>query len=74
MREKLMRIWKSLKMLKVPKMPSFMKGGGYLKLLDLYIMKKFIGTYIYAILLIISISIVFDFNEHMSKFVTNHAP
>lgn len=45
-----------------------------LKRLDWYIIKKFIGTYIYAILLIISISIVFDFNEHMSKFATNHAP
>lgn len=44
------------------------------KLLDKYIIKKFIGTYIYAIALIISISIVFDFNEHMSKFATNHAP
>ncbi len=46
----------------------------YIKLLDRYIIKKFIGTYIYAIALIISISIVFDFNEHMSKFATNHAP
>ncbi|MBP3788768.1 MAG: LptF/LptG family permease [Prevotella sp.] len=45
-----------------------------IKLLDKYIIKKFIGTYIYAIALIISISIVFDFNEHMSKFATNHAP
>ena len=46
----------------------------HIKRLDWYIIKKFIGTYIYAIALIISISIVFDFNEHMSKFVTNHAP
>lgn len=45
-----------------------------IKLLDKYIVKKFIGTYLYAIALIISISIVFDFNEHMSKFATNHAP
>lgn len=45
-----------------------------IKLLDWYIIKKFIGTYIYAIALIISISIVFDFNEHMAKFVTYHAP
>lgn len=46
----------------------------HIKLLDWYIIKKFIGTYFYAIALIISISIVFDFNEHMSKFATNHAP
>ncbi len=45
-----------------------------MKRLDWYIIKKFIGTYIYSILLIISISIVFDFNEHMAKFANNHAP
>ena len=45
-----------------------------MKKLDWYIIRKFIGTYIFAILLIISISIVFDFNENMAKFSTNHAP
>ena len=42
--------------------------------MDWYIIKKFIGTYIYSIILIISISIVFDINEHLAKFTTNHAP
>lgn len=46
----------------------------YLGILDWYIIKKFIGTYIYAILLIISIAIVFDFNENLSKFTQYHAP
>ena len=46
----------------------------YLKRIDRYIIKKFIGTYIYSILLIISISIVFDVNENLAKFTTNHAP
>ena len=45
-----------------------------MKRLDWYIIRKFIGTYIFAILLIISISIVFDFNENMAKFANNHAP
>ena len=45
-----------------------------MKRLDWYIIRKFIGTYIFAILLIISISIVFDFNENMAKFTNNHAP
>ena len=45
----------------------------YLGILDWYIIKKFIGTYIYAILLIISIAIVFDFNENLSKFTQYHA-
>ena len=44
------------------------------KRLDWYIIKKFIGTYIYSILLIISISIVFDINENLNKFTTYHAP
>ena len=42
--------------------------------LDRYIISKFIGTYIYSIILIISISIVFDFNENLNKFSTYHAP
>ena len=46
----------------------------YLTRIDRYIIKKFIGTYIYSIILIISISIVFDINENLAKFTTNHAP
>jgi len=46
----------------------------YLKRLDHYIISKFIGTYIYSIILIISISIVFDINENLAKFTTNQAP
>jgi len=46
----------------------------YLKILDWYIIKKFIGTYIYSIILIISISIVFDVNENLAKFTQYHAP
>ena len=46
----------------------------YIKLLDLYIIKKFIGTYFYSIALIISISIVFDINENLAKFTQYHAP
>ena len=44
------------------------------KKIDGYIIRKFIGTYIYAIILIISISIVFDVNENLAKFSTYHAP
>ena len=42
--------------------------------LDRYIISKFIGTYIYSIILIISIAIVFDINENLSKFTTLGAP
>lgn len=46
----------------------------YITILDWYIIKKFIGTYIYSIVLIISISIVFDINENLAKFTQYHAP
>ena len=47
---------------------------GYLSRLDRYIIAKFIGTYIFSIILIISISIVFDINENLDKFFTYNAP
>ena len=46
----------------------------YISRLDRYIITKFIGTYIYSIILIISISIVFDINENLAKFSTYGAP
>lgn len=42
--------------------------------LDRYIIVKFLGTYIYSIVLILGISIVFDVNENLSKFATYGAP
>lgn len=42
--------------------------------MDRYIIKKFIGTYIVALLLIIGIVIIFDLSEKVDKFVTNQAP
>lgn len=38
-----------------------------LKTLDLYIIKKFLGTYIFAILLILAIIVMFDVNEKMDQ-------
>lgn len=42
--------------------------------LDRYIIGKFLGTYVFSILLIISIAVVFDFNEQLDKFLKNEAP
>lgn len=58
------RLGRLLKKLK----PSFIKR------LDWYIIKKFIGTYVFSILLIMSIAIVFDVNQNLSKFIQYHAP
>lgn len=41
---------------------------------DRYIIGKFLGTYFFSILLIISIAVVFDFSENSDKFTMNHAP
>ena len=46
----------------------------HVKRMDWYIINKFIGTYVYSIILIISVSIVFDVNENLAKFATNNAP
>ncbi|MBQ8673588.1 MAG: LptF/LptG family permease [Bacteroides sp.] len=46
----------------------------FLMRLDYYIIKKFLGTYIFAIALIISIAVVFDFNEKMDRFMSHDAP
>ena len=52
----------------------FLNPFRYIKRIDRYIISKFIGTYIYSIIHVISISIVFDFQENLAKFTTNHAP
>ena len=40
-----------------------------IKQLDLYIIRKFLGTYFFAILLILAIIVMFDINEKMDKFL-----
>lgn len=46
-----------------------MKFNGKLKILDWYIIRKFIGTYFFSLLLIICIIVVFDLSEKIEKFV-----
>ena len=45
-----------------------------LKRIDWYIIKQFLGTYVFAIALIISISVVFDINEKIDKFLNPDVP
>lgn len=51
-----------------------MKLDKYVRRMDRYIIGKFLGTYFFAIALVISIAVVFDINEHIDKFITNEAP
>ena len=44
------------------------------RILDMYIIKKFISTFFVALLLIIGIVIIFDISEKIDDFVSNEAP
>lgn len=45
-----------------------------LKILDRYILKRFIGTFFFSIALMLSIFIVFDLSEKLQDFVASHIP
>ncbi len=45
-----------------------------IKILDLYIIRKFLGTFFFALALIISIAIVFDISEKIDDFLEREAP
>ena len=51
-----------------------MKYNFNITTIDKYIIKKFIGTYFFAILLIIGIVIIFDISEKIDDFVDKSAP
>ncbi|MBR3565725.1 MAG: LptF/LptG family permease [Paludibacteraceae bacterium] len=45
-----------------------------IKKIDWYIIKKFLGTFFFSIVLILSIAIVFDLTENMDDFFDNQVP
>ena len=45
-----------------------------LKRIDTYIINKFLGTYFFCIVLILSISVVFDLTEKLDIFFETNAP
>ncbi len=51
-----------------------MKYNFNITLIDKYIIKKFLGTFAFAILLIIGIVIIFDISEKIDDFVSKEAP
>ena len=44
------------------------------KRIDIYIIKKFLGTYVFSIGLIVVLAVVFDLNEKIDKLIENEAP
>jgi lipopolysaccharide export system permease protein len=45
-----------------------------IKIIDVYIIKKFLGTFFFSLVLILTIAVVFDFAEKIDDFMENHAP
>lgn len=45
-----------------------------MKKLDLYIIRKFLGTFFFSLVLILCIVVVFDLSEKLEKFLENEAP
>lgn len=45
-----------------------------LKLIDIYIIRKFLGTFFFCLVLILTIAVVFDFAEKIDNFMERHAP
>jgi lipopolysaccharide export system permease protein len=49
-------------------------AGLKLKIIDIYIIRKFLGTFFFSILMIIVIAVVFDFAEKIDDFMEKNAP
>jgi lipopolysaccharide export system permease protein len=45
-----------------------------MKIIDYYIIRKFLGTFFYAIFLLIFVVIIFDVSENIDEFLKNKAP
>jgi lipopolysaccharide export system permease protein len=48
--------------------------GLRIKLIDVYIIKKFLGTFFFCLVLILTIAVVFDFAEKIDNFMEREAP
>lgn len=49
-------------------------GSFRFKLIDLYIIRKFLGTFFFCLALILTIAVVFDFAEKIDNFMEHQAP
>nr|MCU0410699.1 LptF/LptG family permease [Bacteroidales bacterium] len=43
-------------------------------LIDLYIIRKFLGTFFFSLVLILGIAVIFDFSEKIDDFIEKQAP
>jgi lipopolysaccharide export system permease protein len=49
-------------------------AGLQIRIIDLYIIKKFLGTFVFSLVLILTIAVVFDFAEKVDNFMEKEAP
>ena len=45
----------------------------YVKVIDRYIINKYLGTFVFTLMIFIVISVVFDISEHLDNFLSKHA-
>jgi lipopolysaccharide export system permease protein len=45
----------------------------YLKVIDRYIIKKYLGTFVFTLGIFVVITVVFDISEHLDNFLKNHS-
>ncbi|MFO7621330.1 MAG: LptF/LptG family permease [Bacteroidales bacterium] len=48
--------------------------GLRIRIIDLYIIRKFLGTFVFSLILILTIAVVFDFAEKIDNFMEKEAP
>src|SRR5277367_6806736 len=53
---------------------TFVNLNVQLKILDRYIIRKFLGTFFFSLALILAISVIFDVSEKLDDFIEKHAP
>lgn len=70
---KIKKIWKDT-CGKISPLWNLIFSSRLISRIDRYLIVKFLGTYIFSILLIISIAVVFDFNENLDRFMQHNAP
>lgn len=58
----------------IERITQYIKSAFNIPRIDRYIITKFLSTYIFLIAIIISIAVIFDFNERIDKFTQSHVP
>ena len=50
-----------------------MSSSNYLKIIDRYLIKKYLGTFVFTLGIFVVITVVFDISEHLDNFLKNHS-